>query len=264
MSEPGTILVSGWACPARALAGLGELLGGTHGCQTVELGQLVPAGSGQAAPPLAAGLGEMLGQRDAPVELCGWSTGAMVALEAAAAVPAKVSRLLLLSATPKFCRDDDWPHAVPRANVRAMIAGLRRDPAGTLHGFFQLAAKPRAQEPATVERMVDAAMALGPEMLARQLRYLVQTDLRTIVGQVAAPVLLVHGRRDRLMPLAAAEWLDAHLPAARMHVDPDLGHTLPIDSPAKVAAAVEEFRTSQDRPSPGSLDGAPGNCRLVP
>lgn len=44
------------------------------------------------------------------------------------------------------------------------------------------------------------------------------------VGQVAVPVLLVHGREDRVIPFAHSEWLLDHLPDAELWVRPRDGH----------------------------------------
>jgi pimeloyl-ACP methyl ester carboxylesterase len=46
-----------------------------------------------------------------------------------------------------------------------------------------------------------------------------------------APVTIWQGDEDRMVPVAHATWLAAHLPAARIHVMPGAGHlSLPIDN----------------------------------
>lgn len=44
------------------------------------------------------------------------------------------------------------------------------------------------------------------------------------IEQVEGPVLLVHGRDDRVIPFAHAEWLSDHLPQAELWVRPRAGH----------------------------------------
>lgn len=43
-------------------------------------------------------------------------------------------------------------------------------------------------------------------------------------GQVTPPVLLLHGGRDRVIPVAHGEWLGAHLPSAELRILPEDGH----------------------------------------
>ena len=44
------------------------------------------------------------------------------------------------------------------------------------------------------------------------------------VREIAAPVLLVHGRKDRVVPFGHSEWLSHHLPHAEFWVRPRDGH----------------------------------------
>jgi pimeloyl-ACP methyl ester carboxylesterase len=43
-------------------------------------------------------------------------------------------------------------------------------------------------------------------------------------ADVAVPVLLLHGGRDRVVPVAHAEWLAGRCPAAELRLSPDDGH----------------------------------------
>ncbi len=50
--------------------------------------------------------------------------------------------------------------------------------------------------------------------------------------RITAPVLLLHGARDRIAPLAHAEWLASRIPTAELRVTPDDGHISVLDSAA--------------------------------
>ncbi|MDT8389010.1 MAG: alpha/beta hydrolase [Lentisphaeria bacterium] len=174
----------------------------------------------------ARALAAVIADTAEPVTLAGWSTGAMVALETAAAYPANIDRLILFSATPKFCAEDAWEHGIPAANVRAMIAGLRRDPEATLGGFFKLAARPGRLTAAEYEGKIAVALRQGEKNLADQLRYLMTTDLRAAVRKITIPVTLIHGNKDAIIPRAASAWLADELPDSRLISLPGKGHTL--------------------------------------
>lgn len=54
-------------------------------------------------------------------------------------------------------------------------------------------------------------------------------------------VLLVHGREDRIIPLAASHHLGQHLPNAQLHVLPNTGHWVQIEQADRFVALAELF-----------------------
>ena len=50
------------------------------------------------------------------------------------------------------------------------------------------------------------------------------------VREVSAPVLLVHGGRDRVVPPSHSEWLAAHCPRAELWARPEDGHVSVLDA----------------------------------
>lgn len=47
---------------------------------------------------------------------------------------------------------------------------------------------------------------------------------------IAVPVLILHGDKDRMVPSAHGEWLAAHCPTAKLRLVPDAGHITVLDS----------------------------------
>lgn len=174
----------------------------------------------------ARSLAAVIAHAPKPVTLAGWSTGAMVVLETAARYPDGIERLILFSATPKFCTDDAWTHGVPAANVRAMMAGIRRNPRATLRGFFKLVARPDRLSAPEFDGKIDTALLQPQASLVRQLRYLMTTDLRLAVSSIQIPTTLIHGQMDALIPRAAGSWLTENTPDSNLISLPGKGHML--------------------------------------
>ena len=61
--------------------------------------------------------------------------------------------------------------------------------------------------------------------------------LAGLLPQITAPVTIINGRHDRVVPLANAEFLDQRLPASRLVII-DAGHFVWEEEPAKYASAV--------------------------
>ena len=67
-------------------------------------------------------------------------------------------------------------------------------------------------------------------------------DLRPELGRVNAPVLLVAGDRDGVVPPAGGDEIEAALPhvARRVTVE-DCGHNLTVERPAALVAELRSF-----------------------
>jgi pimeloyl-ACP methyl ester carboxylesterase len=72
-----------------------------------------------------------------------------------------------------------------------------------------------------------------------------------MIEAIVAPTLLIHGRDDRLVPLAAAQALLRRQPKWALEVFDDIGHVPQLESPARFVDAVERWLRSQG-PAPAS------------
>ena len=192
--------------------------------------------------------------KPAKITLCGWSLGAMLALHAAQRYPDRIEKLILIGATPSFVQRPDWPHGMSAAALAEFSAAVASDPTLAIKRFITLFNQDDVHARAIVRQLnrilaADSqplpgsasapipATALLPSssssssssssllppsspiasraVLMAGLALLRDTDMRALVPAIPVPVLLLHGAHDPLMPLAAAEWLAATLPAAR-------------------------------------------------
>lgn len=262
MATANAIFISGWAHDAAAMHPLASALGVAESATCLSLADLLAEEIrnskleiGQSKienspSPYAAALAARLRSSQKPVALCGWSTGGMVALEAAMAVPEKVSRLVLVSATARFCATDGYACGLPGGNLRALTAGAARAPEAALKGFFELAAAPATLTPEEAAAKVAAALMQGADTLKHGLNYLRDCDLRSKLTVPEAlshwvtesasrfSCVLVHGREDRVVPCGASEFLATVLPGVRLALVDGAGHDLPLRSPQQVVAAV--------------------------
>jgi len=176
--------------------------------------------------------------------VAGWSMGGQLALVWARRHPQQVARLMLISATPRFINAADWLYGMAPEVFAGFSASLTRDAAATLHRFLLLQAQGDAQS-RTVARQLEVALALQPEprssVLMQTLHWLQTTDLRAMLPQIAQPVLVVHGDRDRIAPPAAAEYLAAQLPHARLALLAGAAHAPFISDPDAVGRLMTDF-----------------------
>ncbi len=172
----------------------------------------------------------------------GWSFGGEIALAAAIMLPHKVARLLLISTTPRFMQAPDWPHGVALSQWSAFAAELAADYDRTLGRF--LALQCGGHELGAVRSLRRALVARGrprTDSLAAALAVMADTDLRAGLEAVRVPALVVHGGKDRIVPVAAGRWLASHLPAAEAMLLPDAGHAPFLTEDTVFYAAAERF-----------------------
>jgi pimeloyl-ACP methyl ester carboxylesterase len=53
---------------------------------------------------------------------------------------------------------------------------------------------------------------------------------------IRAPILIMHGAKDKMVPRGHGEWLAAHCPAAELRIVPDAGHITVLDSAPEALA----------------------------
>ena len=218
---------------------------------------------------LAAFLRDVVGE---PAVLVGNSMGGMVSIFAAAAHPELVARLVLLDPSiPTRRRDADrqvaatfFVYGIPRvgeAVVRRI--GERSDRQRVMDTTNLCFADPTRADPAVLDAGVEilayrrehAPEAQGAYLgAARSILRVLKRGRKyaALLHGLEPPVLLVHGERDRLVPVAAARTLAAENPEWTVEVVPDLGHAPMLEKPELVAGIVADWldRPAPDRPSP--------------
>ncbi len=167
--------------------------------------------------------------------LCGHSLGAIVALDIVRREPQRVRRLILIGATARGPTPEqqqawsDWRERTERGEftavadelTRATLAPARRGDAGLV---------------AVNTRMAHAVGAAG---FLRQLRaQATRPDSLDSLARIDVPVLVLAGERDGICPPPLQQELAQRCPRAELVTVEGGGHTLPLECPAEVAAAL--------------------------
>jgi len=178
-----------------------------------------------------------------PATWVGWSLGGFVTLAAAQQFPHAVAKLALVGATPKYVQADGWPYAMPQAVLEQFARNLEQDYAGTLTRFLSL--QVAADEDRSVLRRLREEMFRYGEpptaALHAGLRLLRDDDRRAALRGIAQPALVLHGERDRIVPVGAARFLAEHLPSARLETIPGGGHAPFLSHPALFLEKLRGF-----------------------
>jgi pimeloyl-ACP methyl ester carboxylesterase len=207
------------------LGALGYLLDTFHGCSARSRAYLLdvpgfghrrPRPCSPTVPDLVRAVtGWLRTVCDRPVVLWGHSTGAQVALRVAAAVPERVSALVLAGPTfPPALRT--WP-----ALAGALLRDLPREQLGQLPAtlpYYRLAGT------AAVLRCIRSGQQDAPEV---------------VIGSVTCPVTVLRGRFDAFCPQPWAARLAASAPDGRLVTMPG-AHNFPYGRGGLTAALIAD------------------------
>jgi pimeloyl-[acyl-carrier protein] methyl ester esterase len=239
------VLLHGWGMSPAVFDGLGTRLSTRYEVQPVRLpgyddGACEPYELERIARHVAAAAPERC-------FVAGWSLGGEIAIAWARAEPQQIERMALIATTPCFVQRDGWSHAVEACVLQEFASALHRDAAGTLKRFAALQAHGdvAAKRVATALRACVACSG-GDSIpdnrtLQRGLDVLIDTDLRAVLHEIGTEALVIHGERDALVPLAAAEYLASRLPRGRLAIVPGAAHAPFVSDAQTVADLMVEF-----------------------
>jgi pimeloyl-ACP methyl ester carboxylesterase len=272
---PPMVLVHGLGGSSVNWFAVGAGLARDHHVYAIDLPGFGRSPPGQAPPTIksyrrlvARFIDEITG---GPAVLVGNSMGGLIALAVAAKRRKLVSRLVLVSPAlprPAGARQDPRVfltfvlYMVPGAGelflrrrkavltpeqesdeiLRLCTVDIRRIPPDALRAHHELARERRSM-PWDSETFLAAARSLTPKILFPK-------KVRKWIESVRAPTLLIHGAKDRLVPVAASRETCRLRSDFVLDVLDDIGHVPQLEAPERFLSAVREFMVPKvERPT---------------
>jgi pimeloyl-[acyl-carrier protein] methyl ester esterase len=249
-SGPPLLMIHGWAMSGRCWRFQEPLADRWH--------LLMPDLPGHGFSPAMADLSEftvaqvartLLAVLDArnvgQVAVMGWSLGSLVALRLAELLGDRLTALVLVGGTPRFCSAEEYPHGLPAQDVRGLGLRLRRDYGATLGDFFKRMFAQDELDHDQYQRIVREVVLGGRqptlEVAQAGLQALAAEDVRSLLPAITAPALILHGMADTISLPGAARYLADHLPCASLQLLPGVGHAPFLTRPEEFNTLVAEF-----------------------
>lgn len=241
---PRLVLLHGWALNSHVWDDIVGRLGERFTVACVDL----PGHGASSWPPEFHDLGSLgavlASELGSEAIVLGWSLGALAAMQLALDHARAVRALILVAATPRFLRNEEWLEGVEPAVLDEFAARLQEDHHATVRDFLALQVRgdERAMECLRVlRRRVLAAGSTHPDALGAGLEVLRRTDLRPRLAEIAAPALVIGGENDRMTPPGASRELAARLMRARFALIERAAHAPFISHRDVFLSEVEQF-----------------------
>lgn len=172
--------------------------------------------------------------------LVGHSVSAMVAVLAATAQPAHFSRLVLLSASPRYINDAGYHGGFEQGDLDALYQAMQTNYQAWVSGFAPLIMA-NADRPELSDYFAQGLKAIRPDIALAVLRVIMQSDLREDLARLKQPTLLIQPREDPAVPPQVGEYLHQRIAGSRLAVVDATGHLPHLSAPAEVIAAMQAF-----------------------
>ena len=227
MTDAELILLPGTLCDERVFTPVLAALGSTH--RTLAL-------CGAASTHDMAGL--ILEQAPPRFALCGFSLGAIVALEVMALAPERVERLALLGCNARAVPADK------AAARRATVAVAQRKGTASYLAAAWDASVPawRHDDKGLRAELEDMATATPLTAFRDQIEISInRRDMRSTLGTIVVPTLVACGEEDRICPPDLTREIAEAIPGATLAIVERAGHYLTLDQPDAVARLLRDW-----------------------
>jgi 3-oxoadipate enol-lactonase/4-carboxymuconolactone decarboxylase len=179
----------------------------------------------------------------------GCALGGAVGVELALRHPERLASLALIAASPRFGTADEFRQrgVIVRTNGLDPIA--RSSPERWFTSGFA------AAQPAITEWAVQMVRTTDPGCYIAACEALAAFDVRTELGRVGVPALVLVGSEDQVTGPAEARTLVAGIPDARLAVVPGASHLVPVEQPVAVTDLLVRHFSTAWQPAFGTTTG---------
>ncbi|GAB2454772.1 3-oxoadipate enol-lactonase [Comamonas humi] len=168
---------------------------------------------------------------------CGISMGGHTGLWLGIHAGSRFNAIAVCNSAARIGSESAWREraAMVRKGGAAGMQALAASAPGRwfTEGFIQA-------QPAAVQRVLDGLARLAPEGYAACCDALAASDLRSGLGRIATPTLLLAGASDPVTTVADAEAMQAGIPGSQLAVVP-ASHLSNLEAPQAFEQAVLDF-----------------------
>jgi 3-oxoadipate enol-lactonase/4-carboxymuconolactone decarboxylase len=163
------------------------------------------------------------------------SLGGMIGQALASRYPDRVASLTLMATSAYMPSQQSWDERASLVRAQGTAAIVE----ATMGRWFTPGYP--SQAPERVSPVREAFVAVDPVGYAVCCNAIGRMDLRSVIGTISAPTLVIAGADDPATPVPMAEEIRSTIPGAEMIVLPHAAHLLAVEQAEKVGAYLVSF-----------------------
>ncbi len=156
-----------------------------------------------------------------------WSMGGLVAMNIVLKYPEHISKLVLVASSAQFVESIAWPAAMKKSVLDGFVKNLSENFKLTLQRFLMLQARGGDNAKETIRMLKQRLYQYGePDEAALKggLKLLENSSFVEQLKDMNLPVLLMFGKLDALVPIAAAEKMAVCFPCGQLVIFAKAAH----------------------------------------
>ncbi|CAN7478711.1 alpha/beta hydrolase [Peribacillus frigoritolerans] len=240
MKQPNLIVLPGWGMEKEAFQPLIKPLSDAFNLSFVDWSDM------KALNDFEERVIDTIASIDGPVYLLGWSLGSLVSLELSSSFRERIKGFILFGATSRFTTGENYSFGWDPRMVERMKKQLQRNKEKTLTSFYEAMFSDAEKEAGFYHPFTKIILSEfhGDDVfsLLIGLDYLLQKDVRARLHLIKAPLLMLHGREDKICPLEASSFIKENLGGkAEVRIIEGAGHIPFFTKPEECMEHIKTF-----------------------
>ncbi len=240
MKQPNLIVLPGWGMEKEAFQPLIKPLSEAFNLSFIDWRDM------KALDDFEERVIDTIASIDGPVYLLSWSLGSLVSLELSSSFRERIKGFILFGATSRFTTGENYSFGWDPRMVERMKKQLQRNKEKTLTSFYEAMFSDAEKEAGFYHQFTKISQSEfhGDDVfsLLIGLDYLLQKDARARLHLIKAPLLLLHGREDKICPLEASSFIKENLGRkAKVRIIEGAGHIPFFTKPEECMEHIKTF-----------------------
>lgn len=156
--------------------------------------------------------------------------------------PGTFKQMLMISPSPRYLNDGSYQGGFEKADIDGLLELMEEN-------YFQWAnvmaaqAMKNEQRPELAERLVRSFQQARPDIMLAFAQAILYSDYRKQYALLDCPVTILQTSDDSIVPMAVADYLEAHMRRCQVQLISASGHYPQLSHPAEVVQQVRETLT---------------------
>ena len=169
--------------------------------------------------------------------LVGHSVSGMVSLLASLVEPQRFSRLIFISASPRYLNDVGYMGGFEQADLDALYQAMSSNYYAWASGFAPIAMQ-NPDKPELATEFASTLSEIRPDIAQAVARVIFQSDHRADLPKLTVPTFILQSSNDIAVPMQVGQYMAARIPKSQYIPIDATGHLPHLSAPDTVSRAI--------------------------